>query len=613
MMTHHSKHKIGLLTILAILSLSTFIPALAYAAPLAVSENDWQHYGGNSWGWNYSPQTQINKNNVDQLEVEWLYPLAGISGAPVGVQSIVAASREGTITPPIVRDGDVFVTTNFLITYSMDAKTGKLNWQHPYVIDIEETRQRLPWGHYSSLTAHTHGFRYWESGDAILLNGMACDFYGLEPKTGEEKFWIKDLCLDVPGNLYIYRPSASDQFDIGTYEKGNQFIFTISASSAHSTYLAGHGRHLTMGIDMDTQQIQWRIFNYPPHGVQSKDWALQECDIGFFQDIPCSDVAAAAPQNLEWDWTFPGEPPSVWGGVTANWGATIVDEDTGMLYTQTGNQGPYTNVSLTPGPRLYGSTIMGIDLDQGKRVWWVQPFPHDPYDYDCNWSGMLVDDPTLGKVYIKGCKEGILYVMDAATGETIHKIDAFNEIFTQGRTTHITDPFSTYDMREWGWPFQDGTYHDQPAIIFPYWSNGAFGTDMAYDGEGTLYYYIIGNQALLLDSPPYIEGQSSSRTQSSPVSNTTIVAMDLATGQTKWTWYYDHSQNRAAMVITGDMVMSPWSDGFMRFHDKDTGQLLYEQNMGSYLAVTATIGKDSDGNSKILVLAGPAGRALNAM
>ena len=44
-----------LLTTLAILSLSTILPAMAFAAPLANNGADWQYVNGNSWAQGYSP------------------------------------------------------------------------------------------------------------------------------------------------------------------------------------------------------------------------------------------------------------------------------------------------------------------------------------------------------------------------------------------------------------------------------------------------------------------------------------------------------------------------------------------------------------------------------
>jgi hypothetical protein len=50
----------------------------------------------------------------------------------------------------------------------------------------------------------------------------------------------------------------------------------------------------------------------------------------------------------------------------------------------------------------------------------------------------------------------------------------------------------------------------------------------------------------------------------------------------------------------------------MRFLDKDTGELLREMNLGAPIVVQPTIGKDSDGNSKIFAIAGATSRAGQA-
>src|SRR3972149_2165407 len=128
-MTDIKNYKIHVLAILVLLSFSTFIPAIAFAAPLADTAKDWQYVNGNSWGWNYSPETQINKSSVKNLEVKWIFPLQGkssVSPAMAFIQS--GLGGEGSTTPPIVRNGKVFVTTNFMRTIAIEAKTGKEAW-----------------------------------------------------------------------------------------------------------------------------------------------------------------------------------------------------------------------------------------------------------------------------------------------------------------------------------------------------------------------------------------------------------------------------------------------------------------------------------------------------
>ncbi|MCL4436255.1 MAG: hypothetical protein M1387_06040 [Thaumarchaeota archaeon] len=612
------KYRISIFALLTILALGTFAPTLALAAPLANNGKDWEYVNGNSWGWNYSPQTQINKDNVKNLEVKWIFPVGSKTLAPAAMQTV--ALTEGAQTPPIVRNGIVYITTNFLKTYAIDGKTGKQVWTYDYTFDPNATASKLPWV-FGMLGSHLHGFRYWEGGNALLFNGMACDVYAVDASTGKEAFRIQDLCKDVPGNLYKYRPTPTDTSSIGTYEKGKLFI-TVLPGMIHSNIWYGDARHVTMGINMDTKQVVWRVFSFPPHGVPAKDWATQECDIGYFESIPCKDVAAKNPKGLEWDWAMPGQAPSPYGGVTANWGQQIVDEDTGIMYTNTGNQGPFTNLSLTPGPRLYGSTIMAIDLTQGKRIWWMQPFPHDPYDYDCNWGGILAEVKGLGKVYMKGCKEGFLNILDARTGKPIQRIDVTQEQMALGQVTqaaatepyqgkggvryHLTDPMSEYDLREWGWP-DNGKYAPSPSILYPSYLNGVFATDLSYDPDSqTVIHYanalMIGYRSLPIEVGKSNVGPGPKGM--AETANTTIIARDVATGKIKWSWFYKTSAQRAAIVVTGGMVFSGFTDGTVKFLDKDKGTLLNTVNVGSGVVVAPTIGADSDGNQKIFLIAG---------
>src|SRR3972149_2999358 len=511
------------LTTLVILSFSTLIPALAYAVPLANNDKDWQYVNGNSWGWNYSPQTEINKNNVQDLEVKWLFAFGGNALAPAAMQTNPFLA-EGVTAPPIVVNGMVYALSNWGRMYGVDAATGKKKWPHDYVVNLTEIRKTLPMA--PSSLSHSHGFQYWESKGLLLSYGLACDFYGVNAKTGTKDLWVKNLCLNVPGTLGIYQPSSANSASIGIYEKGRQFI-VVKPSRIHSNVvqvMPRDSRHVTMGISMDAPyNVLWRVFSSPPQDIPVKDWALQECDIGYFRDAPCSEVAKVNRAGLEWDFALPEQKPGYFAGVTANWGQPVVDEDTGIMYTNTGNQGPYSNMTLAPGPRLYGSTIMAIDLNAGKRVWWLQPFPHDPYDYDCNWSGLLTENPTLGKVYIYGCKEGRYFVMDAASGKPKLTVDVRKDQYERGQISsdptkliYEPDPRSYYDMREWNWISypakkvgEPGKFCTLPCTVYPDWYNGIFASDRVINPVMQPYYlHEDALQATVEKEHSYFPGES---------------------------------------------------------------------------------------------------------
>jgi outer membrane protein assembly factor BamB len=614
----NSKRNIYIMTTLLILSLSTLAPAISFAAPTDQSAENWENMNGGGWAWNYSPQTQINSDNVDDLEVQWLYSIPGAAASmPDGMETLNA--RDGSSTPPLVIDGTVIIATNYLRTIALDATTGEEIWAHSYDVAVDEILEKLPLFSASFGGVHNHGFRYWAAEDSVINRGVACDFYGVGAKTGETTFWVKDLCENVPGNVYKYHMvyHGVKSGSIGIYEKGNQFIYVLSGGM-HSTTYEGDGRHVTMGVSTsEPYNILWRVFSYPPQDKPTKDWALEECDNGFFMDIPCSEVASSNRENLEWDWSQPNEPPNIFGGVTANWGQIVVDEDTGIIYTQTGNQGPYTYIGATPGPRLYGSTIMAIDGNTGQRIWWVQPFPRDPYDYDCNWSGVLVDDPELGKVYIKGCKEGRLYVIDAETGEPIYIKDVTDEQYQWGQIGiegtlepneggikyHLNDPFSFYDMREMESP--DGSnYCGRPCPVYPGWLNGIFQVDTSYDPQtGTLYHYAAALQTTILNSPPAEPGARVSQTRGSANQNVSIVARDVSSGDVKWTWFWPVGAQRSHLVVTSDIIFAGFTDGKMRFFNNN-GDLIREMTIGSHMLNGFTTGQDSNGDQKIFGVVG---------
>src|SRR3989304_1591492 len=271
---------------------------------------------------------------------------------------------------------------------------------------------------------------------------------------------------------------------------------------------------------MDNYQTIWRVYLNPPYDKAEPDWALQYWDVGYSPyGLSCSDVVNRFGQDaLKNDWQKePGKAMNGFNGVSSGWGQIVVDEDTGLAYIpSTGNQSPYTNVTFRPGPNLYGSTILAIDLNKGALKWWLQPLPHDSWDYDCNWGGILADVKGIGKVFAKGCKEGILYVMDAATGKPAYWVDIMkdNPQPMGVRTIEIPDPSTTtpkvlykdstgkeykYNFAEWiklpwpGYPNNPQIAMNQPLIT------GAFQVDMSYDPatQTLFHYYASGGRTIL--------------------------------------------------------------------------------------------------------------------
>src|SRR5947207_2793628 len=95
---------------------------LALAATAAFGAGtDWQTSGHDLGSQRYSPLTQINKSNVNRLEIAWTYHLtpAGYSGRPRLAEAI-----------PIVVGNQMYITSPYGEVLALNATTGALEWKY---------------------------------------------------------------------------------------------------------------------------------------------------------------------------------------------------------------------------------------------------------------------------------------------------------------------------------------------------------------------------------------------------------------------------------------------------------------------------------------------------
>src|SRR5450432_3472560 len=73
--------------------------------PPSAQKDEWAYYGHDAGGTRYSPLTQINRTNVAQLKVAWVFHTEDISDGSGGKK------RSGLETTPILVDGILYLTT----------------------------------------------------------------------------------------------------------------------------------------------------------------------------------------------------------------------------------------------------------------------------------------------------------------------------------------------------------------------------------------------------------------------------------------------------------------------------------------------------------------------
>ena len=106
--------------------------------PAAVNENtDWPVYLGDSGRQHYSALDQINRENVGQLEVAWVYNSGEVQGT--------------MYTSPLVIDGVLYSLSPKLIAFALDAATGEELWR--YDPEISGAQRGMMWWESDGVTS----------------------------------------------------------------------------------------------------------------------------------------------------------------------------------------------------------------------------------------------------------------------------------------------------------------------------------------------------------------------------------------------------------------------------------------------------------------------------
>jgi len=110
----------------------------------STTHDDWPYYGHDAGGMRYSPLAQINRENVPQLKVAWVFHTGDISDGRGRKR------RSGFETTPLLVDGALFLTTPFNRVIALDPEKGTQRWAYDPKIDLT-----------------------WDYGDGLINRGVA--------------------------------------------------------------------------------------------------------------------------------------------------------------------------------------------------------------------------------------------------------------------------------------------------------------------------------------------------------------------------------------------------------------------------------------------------------
>src|SRR5246127_1727754 len=307
----------------------------------------------------FYPAKQINRDNVKNLHVAWIF------------QTDVKESLE---TSPIVVDGVVFVTTSYSHVYAIDAKTGEQLWHYSHKMGPVTTFCCGP---------NNRGVQV--LGDLVYLATLDSKLVALNAKTGDV-VWKTDIADPELGYSETMAPTViKDKVLIGT--NGGEYGI----------------RGFLKAYDAKTGKLLWNFNTIPENSVGV--WATKDATgRDMHRNIQAEkDMLAKI-----------GDPYAKLGGGV--WQNPSVDLATNRIYFVVGNPSPDLDGSNRPGDNLYTNSLVSLDLDTGKYVCHFQYIAHDVWDLDAVSPTVLVDVKDKNGKTVPGVlhagKTGHVYVHD---------------------------------------------------------------------------------------------------------------------------------------------------------------------------------------------------------
>lgn len=340
-----------------------------YRVPDDQENSGWPAYGGGPANIHFSTLSQINKDNVRQLQVAWTYD----SG-----DAFQGSEMECN---PIVVDGILFATTPKLRVLALDAATGKLKWS----FDPNQ-------GHRVFTKMRNRGVTFWADaqGQHRRIFVIARQYlYALDADTGKPiPGFGEEGRIDMRNDLG--RPPA-EQFISNTSPPTIYKDLLITGSIVPETLPAAPGD--IRAYDTRTGKLRWSFHTIPHPG-----------EFGYE--------------------TWPKDAWQYIGGVNA-WAGLSVDVKRGIVYAPLGSASFDFYGANRIGDDLFANSLLALNAETGERIWHFQTVRHDIWDRDLPAPPALITIRRDGRdidAAAQITKSGYVFVFDRATGEPLYPI-----------------------------------------------------------------------------------------------------------------------------------------------------------------------------------------------
>src|SRR5438445_726211 len=378
--------------------------ALPSLAQYGAKNGEWRFYGGELGSTRYSPLDQINRDNIKDLKVAWTWKS----------DSLLPNPQIGSETTPIMVNGVLYFTMDqrrYVI--AADAGTGETLW-----IYRPNEGDRFT---YAPRKVH-RGVSYWTDGrgdERIAFATPGFQLVELNAKTG-----VPVSSFGKDGIVDLFKELDLDYKGDPMGKIGNSSPVVIS----HDTVIVGPA--LTPGGRVNKSNVKADIMAFDAR-TGKKKWG--------FHPIP----RKGEPGYETW---LNGS--AEYTGNAGMWGPYSVDPALGYAYLPI--EAPTNAVygGDRPGANLFADTLVCVQIETGKVVWYRQLIHHDVWDYDMPAHPILLDINVNGrpiKAVVQLTKQAFAYVLDRVTGQPVWPMEErpVPQSDVPGERNSPTQPFPT--------------------------------------------------------------------------------------------------------------------------------------------------------------------------
>ena len=354
----------------------------------ALGAEDWPTYAGQEGGTRYSPLVQINRDNVDQLEVAWEYHTGALEKYP---QLNWAIGFQATpILLPKEAGQHLVVCSPWNEVIALDPTTGKERWRFDPKISPVPFAGRF----------NCRGVTYWHDEEADQAGACA---YRIVIATNDRKLWAIDAKQGTPCEGFGTKGSVDVTPIIKELKPANQLPgmqllspvaivngVVIIGGTANKFRDVSSMNGAIRGFDARTGELKWvfdTLIREPKDSPEASDESVGGANTWI---------------NMSWD------------------------SERDLVFIPTASAAPNFYGANRPGNNRYANSVVALRASTGELVWHYQVLHHDIWDWDAPTNPILAEITKDGEkipVVVQLTKMGMVFVFHRETGEPYFDIE----------------------------------------------------------------------------------------------------------------------------------------------------------------------------------------------